>query len=322
MQWWRGTGVVGLVAVLGCGSSRQPALGREPPPEDAGQQTRASAPDASAASSPDARTNDPTGAGADAGRRYAANSGADLDAGRGDTGAPDSAPLDAGTVVSPLASTIVAENVGTIDALAIDGATLYGLTNQNAVWVLDAGSTVPRLLAEDVTPVASNDCGLDSRLALNTRDAFWLARSTSTTNDGLTVLHRTERDGSGDALIAAGVTSAPYPRVSADETRVYWNERAESSDGNPGDLVRMLPVDAAPGMAPTTLVAANGGYTIPTIALAGPTLYWVSIFDYTTAFEPRLYGELVSDLLAPQPPPPTNFGESGWVSPHDGDLYV
>ncbi len=110
--------------------------------------------------------------------------------------------------------------------------------------------------------------------------------------------------------------------MSADETRVYWNERAESSDGNPGDLVRTLPVEAALGMAPTTLVPVNGGYTITTIALAGPTIYWVFIFDYTTAFEPRLYGELVTDLLAPQPPPPTNFGASGWVSPHDGDLYV
>lgn len=316
--------MVGLVAVLGCGSPRQPELGGrgQPPAQDAGQETRASAPDASPPSSPDARTNDPVGAAADAGRPDAASSGAGRDTGRGDTGSPDSGSLDAGTVVSPLASTIVAENVGTIDALAIDVSTLYWLTNENAVWVLEAGSPVPRLLAQDATPVGSDDCGLDSRLALNTRDAFWLARSTGTTNDSLRVLHRTERDGSGDTLIATGVPSAPYPRVSADETRVYWNERAESSDGNPGDLVRTLPVEAALGMAPTTLVPVNGGYTITTIALAGPTIYWVFIFDYTTAFEPRLYGELVTDLLAPQPPPPTNFGASGWVSPHDGDLYV
>lgn len=111
--------------------------------------------------------------------------------------------------------------------------------------------------------------------------------------------------------------------VAADDTRVYWIEEAESSDGNPGGVVRTLPVDAEPGMAPTTLVPVNGGYTISTIALAGPTLYWVSIFDYTTAYEPRVYEETVSDLLlVPQTPSPTYLGESGWVFPHDGDLYV
>ena len=123
-------------------------------------------------------------------------------------------------------------------------------------------------------------------------------------------------------MIATGANSAPYPMVAADDTRVYWIEEAESSDGNPGDVVRTLPVDAEPGMAPTTLVPVSGGYTITTIALAGPTLYWVSIFDYTTAYEPRLYEEAVSDLLAPQPPSPAYLGESGWVFSHDGDLYV
>jgi hypothetical protein len=307
--------MAGLMSAMGCGSLRQPVplAGRvETPTEDAGQPPSPSPPDASSPGSPDARTVDPTDA---------AISGAGRDAGAGEARAPDSGSLAPGTVVSPLVSTVVAENVGTIDALAIDGATLYGLTDENAVWVLEAGSTVPRLLAQDAAPVGSS-CGHDSRLAFNASDLFWLARPTAAPAPVGTVLHRTERSGSSDTLMATGVASAPYPMVAADDTHVFWIEEAESSDGNPGGVVRTLPVDAAPGTAPTTLVPVKGAYDITAMTLAGPMLYWTSVFNYTTVPMPQLYADTVSDLLAPQPPTPTYLGESWWVYPHDGDLYV
>ena len=222
-----------------------------------------------------------SGAGRDAGRRDAAFSGAGRDAGPRDAAAPDSGSVDAGTVVSPLASTVVAENVGTIDALAIDGATLYGLTDENAVWVLVPGSGAPRVLAQDAAPVGFS-CGHDSRLALNSSDLFWLARPTAAPAPVGEVLHRTDKSGSTDMAMATGIASAPYPMVAADDTRVFWIEEAQSSDGNPGGVVRMLPVDAAPGMAPMTLVPVQAAYDIMAITLAGPTLYWVNAFNYTT----------------------------------------
>ena len=186
MKRWGGVvaGMAGLMSAMGCGALRQPeplAARVEVPAEDAGQPLPASPPDASSPGSPDARGVDPMGAGADAGGRDAAISGAGRDAGPGDAAAPDSGSLDAGTVVSPLASTVVAENVGTVDALAIDGATLYGLTSDNALWVIDPGSTAPRLLAQDATP-AGFECVPFKRLALNASELFWLARSTDAAN--------------------------------------------------------------------------------------------------------------------------------------------
>ena len=212
-------------------------------------------------------------------------SGAGRDAGPGDTGARDSGSSVAGTVVSPLASTVVAANVGTIDALAIDGATLYALTNENAVWVLEPGSTAPRILAQGAAP-AGSVCGHDSRLAFNSSALFWLARPTAAPAAVGEVLHRTERSGSTDTLMVTGISSAPYPVVAADDTRVFWIEEAESSDGNSGGVVRTLSVDAAPGTAPMTLVPVKAAYDIITMTLAGPTLYWVTAFNYTTVPKP------------------------------------
>ena len=325
MGRWGVAGVAGLVSVLGCGSLRQPELGGggRPPTEDAGQRRPASAPDASAPSSPDARTIDATGAGADAGRSDAARSDAGRDAGPGDTGARDGGSSVAGTVVSPLASTVVAANVGTVDALAIDGATLYLLTSENAVWLLEPGSTAPRtprILAQDAAPVGAV-CGYDSRLAFNSRDLFWLARPTAASAVG-GILHRTERSGLSDTLMVTGIASAPYPMVAADDTHVFWIEEEEPSDGNPGGIVRTLPADAAPGMAPATVVPVKAAYDIITMSLVGPTLYWVTAYNYTTVPKPQLNAEAVSDLLASQPPTPTDLGQSWWVYPHDGDLYV
>ena len=317
-------GMAGLVSATGCGSLRQPeplSGWVQPPTEDAGRPQPESPPDASSLTSPDARTVDPLRAGADAGRGDAAVTSAGPDAGPSGGGTPDGGAADAATVVSPLASTVVAQNVGTIDALAIDGATLYGLTTDNALWMLEPGSTAPQLLAQDATPVGFS-CGHDSRLALTASDLFWLARSTDTTNDLLTGLHRTARSGSGDTLIATGVAYSPYPMVAADDTRVYWIDGADTSDGGRAGLIRTLPVDAAPGMTPTTLVADNGGYDISAITLAGPTLYWVSTYQYTTVFQPGLFKEAVTDLFAAHPPAPTPLGESWFVQPHGSDLYI
>lgn len=60
-------------------------------------------------------------------------------------GGPHASTRDAAgaaTVISPLASTVVAQNIGHVDVLAADGPTLYELTNDNTLWVLDAGGTV------------------------------------------------------------------------------------------------------------------------------------------------------------------------------------
>src|SRR5579863_234323 len=323
MTRWVGVlgGIVGLVSTWGCESMRQPqplAGQVSSPAIDGGEQRPDGSPDASSSAKTDGLIQDAGDARADANGRDA---GAADDAGPANPRTPDGGSVDAATTGSGLVSTIVAENVGTIDALAIDGATLYGLTNTNILWVLDPGSAMPRPLAQDATPVGSS-CGHDSRLTLNASDLFWLALPTDSSSPLPTVLHRTERSGAGDTLMATGIPAAPYPMVAADDTHVYWIEEALSSDGNPGGVVRSLPVDAAPGMAPTTMVPVTGAYDILAMTAAEETLYWVSAFSYTTVPKPQLDAEAVSDLLASQPPTPTNLGESWWAYPHDGDLYV
>ena len=292
-------GMAGLMSALGCGSLRQPeslAGPAQSPAGDAGLPRPANPPDTSSPSSPDAGPSDGT--------------------------TPDGGAADAATIVSPLASSVAAQNVGKVDALAIDGATLYGLTSDNTLWVLGAGSAAPRLLARDAAPDGI-DCGPMSRLALNTVDLFWLAPSTDAANDLFAGLHRTEKSGASDTVIATGIAYAQSPMVAADDTRVYWIEGDGSSDfTGPGGVIHALPVDAAPGTTPTTVVAVNGAYAISTMALAGPTLYWADFYLYTTMFHAELYGEAVSDLLASQPPAPADLGESWFVQPHDGDLYV
>ena len=265
---------------------------------------------------------DPMLAGADAGRTDAAVTSAGHDAGPSDGATQDGGAADVATILSPLSSSVVAQNVGTIDALAIDGATLYGLTSANALWVLDPGSAAPRLLAQD-TGSALLACGPVSRLALNTTDLFWLAQSTDQAHDLFTALHRTERSGASDTVITTGIAYAQSPMVAADDTRVYWIEGDGSPDATgPGGVIQALPANAAPGTTPTTIVAVNGDYAIWAMALAGPTLYWADFYLYTTMFHAELHGEAVSDLLALQPPAPDYLGESWFVQPHDGDLYV
>ena len=139
MTRWMGVvaGLAGLVSAIGCGSLRQPEPLSglvQPPAKDAGQPRPESPPDASSFTSRDVRT-DPIGTGADAGRGDAAVTSAGHDAGASGGGTPDGGAVDAATVVSPLAGTVVAEN----------------------------GRTAPQRLAQDAAPVGFS-CGHDSRL--------------------------------------------------------------------------------------------------------------------------------------------------------------
>jgi hypothetical protein len=221
-------------------------------------------------------------------------------------------------VISPLASTVVAQNVGTVDALVADGATLYALTHDNVLWALDVGSATPRPLAQDVGP--SLNCGAVHRLAQNASDLFWCGVQAAAST-----LHRTAKSGATDTVIATGNNFPEEPLVAADETRVYWvegNGYGGSDDSGPGAVIRALPVDAAPGTTPTTLVEEPFLDVITGITVEGPTLYWVASWLGTTMPQAYLHEEAISDLLAPQPPASSLIGNSWFVQPHDGDLYV
>src|SRR5689334_10314938 len=140
-------GVAAFCSASGCGSTRpEPLQGAvQPPAQDAGGPGRADPADAGPTSFSDALSDGGVGAGADARIRDAAASDAGRDAGGSpemgsDAGRSDAGAADAATVISPLASTVVAQNVGTVDALVADGATLYALTHDNVLWALDVGS--------------------------------------------------------------------------------------------------------------------------------------------------------------------------------------
>jgi hypothetical protein len=237
-----------------------------------------------------------------------------------DAGTPDDGGTDA-TVAPRLASTVVARNAGTVDALIADGATLYWVTGDNALWVLDAGSATPRRLAQDAGK--STACISVNRLAANATDLFWLAQSTNAKLSLDTALHRTAKSGASDVVIASGLLYADAPLVAADQQRVYWVEGEGSPDGiNPASFIRALPADASPGTTPATLVETAASNAITSMTLAGPMLYWASVYLYSTISWPGLYGETITDLLAPHPPPPTPIAGSRFAQPHDGDLYV
>ncbi|HVV52718.1 MAG TPA: hypothetical protein VHO06_23865 [Polyangia bacterium] len=315
--------MVGLGAALGCGSLGRPKPLSEtvaPPAVDAGGSRSVGVPDASTALSRDAQAERPIGPAADAATRDAATDGAAREAGASlDAGGAGDGGADA-TVISPLASTVVTQDIGTVDALAADGATLYELTHDNALWVLEAGGA-PRLLTRDGGTAFA--CSPVFRLALDTGEAFWIAQSEDATHDLSTVLHRTDKGGAGDTVIATGLAYAEPPIVAADDARVYWVEGEGSPDGTgPGAVIRALPADAAPDTAPTTLVSVDGSDAIGAMTVSGPTLYWVSFYLYTTVTVPDLHGAQIAALLAPDPPAPLDLGTAWYVQPHGGSLYV
>ena len=291
----------------------------QPPAQDAGGPGRAGPSDAGPTSSSDALGDGGVWAGVDAGLRDAAASDSGRDAGGTPDmgqgmGRRDAGAADAATIISPLASTVVAQNVGTVDVLAADGATLYALTHDNVLWALDGGSATPRRLAQDAG--TSPTCGAIHRLAQDGTDLFWSAQYALT-------LHRTAKNGATDTVIATGNTFTDFPLVAADETRVYWVEGNGGYDvSSPGAVIRALPVDAAPGTTPTTLVEVPYMDLITGMTVAGPTLYWVHTWLGTTMPQASLDEEAITALLAPQPLAPSSIGASWFVQPHDGDLYV
>ena len=147
-------------------------------------------------------------------------------------------------------------------ALAADSSGIYWTTPANELWVLRAEQGAPERLAADAE--AGPYCQAPSPPLLAGGFVFWLGSARS-------ALHRTRADGTADDVVIARAVRGD--NLAADDANVYWTE-VLGSYGQGAGAIRVLPLAAAPGDAPVTLVTAAVNEEIASLAIRDGVLYW------------------------------------------------